>query len=274
MAFFAVDKLKCTGCKTCVAICPVGILEIDEIQKIPMPVEDAEKRCIVCGHCVAVCPHGAYSLAAMPVEECKELPQNWAIGFEKFATWVKARRSFRTFKQEPVAKEKIERLLDVARYAPSGINLQPVRWLVIQDPAKVRELAGGVISWMRQLVDAKAEIAQMLHFNKMVGTWEQGEDRICRSAPHVLIAAGMKEDITAGQSCTIALAHLELAAHAAGLGACWAGYVHMALLQSDALRKQIGLSHRLNPHGAMLFGYPRFKYQRIPLRNKAAVVWR
>jgi hypothetical protein len=210
----------------------------------------------------------------MPTGQLADLPAGWQFDFSAYAVWAKARRSIRTFRDEPVPRERIEQLLDVVRYAPSGINLQPVRWLVIHETGKVRELTAGVIAWMRQLVASGAEIAQTLRLGDMLTAWDEGKDRICRGAPHVLIAAGLKEDMAAGQACVIALTHLELAAHAAGLGACWAGYVHLALLQSETVRKSVGMSHRLNPHGAMLLGNPRFAYHRIPVRQRAVVTWR
>ena len=40
-------------------------------------------------------------------------------------------------------------LLDVARYAPNGANRQIIRWLVINDPAKVHRLAEMTIDWMK-----------------------------------------------------------------------------------------------------------------------------
>jgi len=51
-----VDKKKCTGCGTCVDICPVQAIKIDK--KIAVINDD----CVECGVCVNECPQGAISI--------------------------------------------------------------------------------------------------------------------------------------------------------------------------------------------------------------------
>jgi len=41
------------------------------------------------------------------------------------------RRSIRNYKTKAVEKEKIEKLIDMASYAPSGHNMQPVNWQIM-----------------------------------------------------------------------------------------------------------------------------------------------
>jgi nitroreductase len=138
----------------------------------------------------------------------------------------------------------------------------------------VHRLAELVIEWMRGLISAGAPIAESLRMPNLVKAWDAGEDWICRGAPHVVIAYSLKEDMTAPQACTIALTYLEIAAASSGFGACWAGYLHMAINMSEDVRKLIGLSKRTDAFGAMLVGYPRFEYRRIPLRNDPRILWR
>ncbi|MDD5729143.1 MAG: hypothetical protein PHV59_11325, partial [Victivallales bacterium] len=59
-----------------------------------------------------------------------------------------------------------------------------------------------------------------------------------------------------------------------GLGACWAGYVSMAINQYPPLKEYAGLRKRQSCYGAMMLGYPVYTYRRIPLRNKARINWR
>ena len=46
---------KCTGCETCVNICPVGVYEIKNGKSVPIKVED----CLICRTCESQCPEGA-----------------------------------------------------------------------------------------------------------------------------------------------------------------------------------------------------------------------
>ncbi len=47
---------------------------------------------------------------------------------------IRTRRVLREMTEEPVAREQIETILEAARWAPSGGNLRPNRYIVIQDP--------------------------------------------------------------------------------------------------------------------------------------------
>lgn len=53
---------------------------------------------------------------------------------------IRSRRSVRSFKPQPVPEEALRRMVDAARLAPSGANLQPLRYLVVTDPAKRAEV--------------------------------------------------------------------------------------------------------------------------------------
>jgi nitroreductase len=127
---------------------------------------------------------------------------------------------------------------------------------------------------MRSLVAASSPMAKSFHLENIVSAWDKGNDWVCRGAPHIVIAYALKDDPIAPQACTIALTYLELSAASLGLGACWAGYVSMALNMSEEARRYAGLSSKTSCQGAMMVGYPKVKYSRIPLRNKPRILWR
>ncbi|MFH2137573.1 MAG: nitroreductase family protein [Candidatus Omnitrophota bacterium] len=271
MSLFTINKEKCRSDGACAAVCPRVIITMEN--NTPTPAPKAEELCINCGHCAAVCPHDAFSLNTMPADKCAPLKKDWRLTPGQIEHFFKGRRSIRRYNKDLVEKEKLEKLIDIARYAPSGINLQPVRWLVIQEPKEVQRLAAIVIDWMQSLIQENHPAAEMLHMRGIVKAWESGIDFICRGAPHIIIAYGLAADMTAPASCTIALSHLELAASAFNLGACWAGYFHMAATSWPPMQEALGLNKRMNVFGAMLIGYPQFEYKKIPLRNDAQIKW-
>lgn len=273
MSIFNVDISECISCGACVEICPARMIELDK-EKHPKVIDGREESCINCGHCACVCPKGALSLASMPIDTLKELPAGWRLTPDKIESFFKGRRSIRAYKETPVEKPVIEKMVDVARYAPSGINRQSVYWAIIHDTKKVQELAGLTVDWMRSLVAEKAPLAESLHFEGIVKSWEGGTDGICRGAPHAALVYGLKEDMLAPAACAIAMAHFELASIPFGLGACWAGYLQMALNNFPAARKAAGLSTKTTCHGAMLFGHPKYEYNCIPARNDPRIIWR
>jgi nitroreductase len=148
-----------------------------------------------------------------------------------------------------------------------------VRWLVVQAPENVQRLAGQVAEWMRHLVAEQSPMAAALHLDRVVEAWDKGHDRICRSAPHLIVAHAAKANPVAPAAATIALTYLELAAASMGLGACWAGYVNMAANLWPPLKEALALPEGHVPFGAMLVGRPTYRYQRMPLRNPPEITW-
>jgi nitroreductase len=61
-------------------------------------------------------------------------------------------------------------------------------------------------------------------------------------------------------ACIIALTYLELAVTSFGLGACWAGYFSAAANMGPPMKKALGLPEEHNSFGAMMVGYPKYKY--------------
>jgi nitroreductase/NAD-dependent dihydropyrimidine dehydrogenase PreA subunit len=274
MSLFSVDGAKCKGDGACVAECPVRIIETDQATHWPKPVDGAEKVCINCGHCVAVCPHEALSLATMPATECRPFRPELNLSTDQAEQFMKSRRSVRVYKEKAVDRPVLEKIIDIARYAPSGVNRQNVYWMIVHNTQKVKSLAECTIQWMRGLLQQQSPMAISFRMQHLVDAWDRGEDLICRGAPHAVIAYGLKEDGMALNSCTIALTHFELAVLGFGLGACWAGYVNMALNMSPEAQDIVDIPNRTSSFGAMLVGYPRYKYARIPLRNNPRIIWR
>lgn len=274
MFMIEVDKKTCKGDGKCVEICPIHILKMNEKTRLPEFVPGGAEVCINCGHCFAFCPPGAIKISNMDAAKSMRLDHSKLPTAEQVELFLKGRRSVRTYKDEPVAKETVEKLLDIARYAPSGINRQPVNWVVVMGKDKVHALTALTAKWMEGLLAANSPMAEAFSFDRLVGSWKKGEDSICRGAPCVVIAYGIKDDPMVPQSCTIAAEYLELAAFGLGLGACWAGYIQIAVNMSDEVRKFAGLSARASAGAAMMVGHPKYRYARIPSRNPVKVIWK
>lgn len=56
------------------------------------------------------------------------------MDYESFLEFVKARRTLRDIKPDPIPDDTVDKLIEAARWAPSGFNMQPWEFMVIQDP--------------------------------------------------------------------------------------------------------------------------------------------
>jgi nitroreductase/NAD-dependent dihydropyrimidine dehydrogenase PreA subunit len=273
MSFIRIDTQKCKRDGFCAAVCPGKLIEI-EGDRFPAPIPEAEQFCIRCGHCLAVCPRGALSLEGMEVKECLPIRKERTITPDQGEQFLKARRSIRTFKDKPVPRPLLAKAIDIARYAPSGGNTQPVHWLVIEDGQEVKHLAQMVVDWQRTLLHQGTEASLRIRMERLVRAWDAGVDRILRDAPHLVVAHGPVSLPASESSCLIALTYLELAAFAVGLGTCWAGYFMTAVRSHPPLLRALDLPPGHLPYGAMMIGYPRYRYRRIPLRKEPPIRWK
>ncbi len=274
MAEFKIDKKLCKGDGRCVEVCPMQILKLNEKDKTPEFILGGAEICINCGHCFASCPFNAIKLAGLNSDSTVKLDPANLPNPKQVEMFLKGRRSIRLYQDKPVSKDSIEKLLDIARYAPSGINRQPVNWAVVMGKENIYQLGSLVVKWMENLIAEKSPMAEALRFERLVLSWKKGEDLICRNAPCVVIAYGIKDDPMVPQACTISATYLELAAFGLGFGACWAGYVNIAINTSLEVRKFVGLSSRAYAGGTMMLGYPKYEYSSIPARNPAKIIWK
>jgi nitroreductase len=80
-----------------------------------------------------------------------------ADGLRAFVNLTQSRRSVREFKPDPVPAGAIGQLLEAARWAPSGYNLQPVHYVVVTDPEQKNTLRGACMD-QRQVSEAPAVV--------------------------------------------------------------------------------------------------------------------
>lgn len=271
MSHIVVDQDSCTRCGICAKVCPSGIIDLADEVNLPRVQETKTLRCLNCGHCEAFCPSQALILDLRP-EEKVFLPSGaGTISPEDMEFYLKKRRSVRHFTRDPVPREKILEVLDIARYAASGTNGQPVQWLVVHDPEKVRKIAELTIEWMRSLLNTPHPMSG--YVPALISAWEQGYDVICRGAPHLLFAHIPEGNPIAPVDAIIALTHFDIAAPAFDIGTCWAGFVAAAAMFYEPLQKELDLPAGRKCAYAMMFGNPRYKIYGIPRRKPLEVMW-
>jgi nitroreductase/NAD-dependent dihydropyrimidine dehydrogenase PreA subunit len=267
LKLIAIDEQKCNKDGICADECPMGIIQLQGENGYPEVSPAGEASCINCGHCVAVCPNGALSHRDIAIQDCPPVRKELAIDEQQAVQLLRSRRSIRQYRDKPVEKEKIQRLIEIARYAPTGGNSQLVEWLVVTDRSRIRSLAEKTVAWMRHAIEQDTQDMLPPYFSKMVVAWDAGHDAILRNAPALVVASAPQAAANGMVDLTLALSYLELAAPTLGLGTCWAGLLCRALSFSPSLKEAIGLSVNHPHYYPMMLGYPRVKYQRLPERK-------
>jgi nitroreductase len=143
------------------------------------------------------------------------------------------RRSIRQFKPDPVPRELLEKAVNAARLAPSGANIQPLEYVVVEDDGIKKEIFAG-LKWA-------ASIAP------------EGNPRAGREPAAyivVLVDTELREklfeyDVGAAMENTI------LTAWSEGVGSCW-----LLNIDRDRLRSLLGVPGKYRIDSVLALGYP------------------
>jgi nitroreductase len=144
---------------------------------------------------------------------------------------IRSFRPCRQFQSRPIPPEKLKTVLAAARLAPSQNNLQPWRFVIVQDDERRRLLAQACV-----------------------------KGRTVAEAPVVVVAFSVEEDIpvTVGGyisayplDVAVAIDHLQLAATAEGLGSAWLVDFH-----EDKVRAVLDVPEGIHPLAIIPLGYP------------------
>jgi len=173
---------------------------------------------------------------------------------------IKKRRSVRAYKDIPIQNQDLDKILEAGRWAPSGVNIQPWRFLVVREKRLIKEIGklcyfGAIKS--RHVCEAAAVIVLCGDSRSMGDTWEK--------------------------DCMIAGTNITLMAEALGIGSCWIGAfngkgIHTLCTIPDHLKIialiSIGYAaHPVSPPPRLplkqLVHYETFGSRDIPLLTKA-----
>lgn len=159
------------------------------------------------------------------------------------------RRSIRKYRNEPVSREQLLKLLEAATLAPSGSNLQPWSFAVIQDSGLLQSYSDRAktifLNWMADKPDPQnyKTLLAKADFNIF---YNAGTLVIIYAAPGNPMAYG---------DCAMAAQNLMLAAHAAGLGSCWIGFA-MGLFDSAEFKRELGIPETHKAVAPLILGCP------------------
>ena len=196
------------------------------------------------------------------------------------------RTSVRKWNPAPVEKEKIEKVLEAGRRAPSWGNTQPWRFIVIQDKARIEEIAkagGGQPQATTAPVlivccGSGSDFSRKLHGDALkqlrdAGVMDASDDFLDNVllksdlfAPYLLGEQIMT--IKAGEQIMIAVAYMTLEAVNQGLGTCWVGAI-----SPKNIHKAMNLPDSLFVHTLLALGYPGEDNKPRPRKDASKIIF-
>ncbi len=172
---------------------------------------------------------------------------------------INNRRSCRDFKQKPIPREVLKKIIDAGNQAPftSITRSQPWRFVVVENPGfrqKLIETTHPI--WkksMENIKDAAPEIYETAM--ELYESMNNPKDLVYYSAPAIVFVIGPKRNSIC---CSLACENMMIAATSLGLGSCYVGFGSM-VTGNDEVVKTLGLADDEKIYGPILLGYPKDK---------------
>lgn len=290
MVEVSIDSTKCTQCGRCAQVCFTGVIR--ERADGGFGVEGSPSTCIQCGHCSGVCPSEAIVHLGLDSSLISSLDETARPTYDSLLMFLSMRRSRREFKDELVSRELIGKLIAAGVTAPSGLNIQPVRYTVITGPKAIDDLRIGLsrfyalaVKIMRNPVTSalfrliKPNIYECLLkleplMQKAADVASGGKDMVFYNAPCVLILHGPKGDLIAPRDALFAAQNILLAAETLGLGACVVDLATEPCNRDPRLKDLTGVPIHEEIYATIVLGFPKFRYLRTAPRKSPNVNYR
>jgi nitroreductase len=164
---------------------------------------------------------------------------------------IRARRSVRRYKPDPVSEDLVQKVLEAGRWAPSGANTQPWEFIVVQDVSLRAAMAQLLIEDRERLKGYDPNFPGTgVNYLKDVPVMIV----VCADPRFInFYPLGARREVIFYFSIAAAIENMFLAAWALGLGTAW---LTIRDGSEEALRQLLGIPRGLEVHAVMPIGYP------------------
>lgn len=194
---------------------------------------------------------------------------------------IRKRRSIRKFKDTKLSEKQVRRLIEAARLAPSGSNVQPWRFIIVKDKdlkSKLREASfnqefvesaavvivccGDLVSWKR----TRKQVQGVLRRGD-IKLGDEAEKELMKRNTRAASAEMHKRIPTTILNVAIATEHIVLEAVELGLASCW-----VRLFDEKKIRKLLDLPEHLYVVALLPIGVPDEDPDPRPRLSSSAII--
>lgn len=181
---------------------------------------------------------------------------------------IRARRSVRSYQSKRVSRELVNAVIDAGNEAPSAMNSQPWRFVVVENDGVKKSLLKAALPKAKGLLESIRD-ADPVRYETIMKRLNELPDPVYYSAPVIIFVIGSGR--FAPHSCPLACENMMLAAHSLGLATCWVGFGSM--ITDDAeIKKVLDLRDDETIFGPILLGYAE-GYPERPQKKEPMVKW-
>lgn len=282
-----INHALCKVCKVCVDICPAKLFIPDENGISTRPERLA--ICIGCGQCMAACAQKAVQVHGLSYE--KDFFEFSTSG-DHFQNLIETRRSVRAFKDKPVLRQDLEKIVEAISFSPPSFPLLKIELVVVQDKVLINKALPLMVGLYDKLIAGLKKPIPRYFIRKSMGEdkyrvvtshlmpvlsaklsdMKSGkEDAVFRNAPAAIIFHANKKAENFREDIFIALSFGLLKAQSLGLGTCVVELIPPPINRIPALKEMFGIPAENEAVIAMVLGYPRHQYKRGIKRSLKSV---
>ncbi len=291
----AIDTVTCIGCGACTEVCFARILALREIEgkKRATAQKERANSCMRCGQCMAACPTASIQIEGMEYgRDLVDLPER-EVDAKALDGFFLTRRSVRSFTNEPVRRELLEKIVSAITMAPMSFTPNKVEVTVVPDRATIESALPVMLESYEQLAAMLKRPVPRFFIRRELGpdawiamnhvlpslAWrlpemrDGGLDTLTRGAPALLLFHAPPAGGNVSEDVFIAATYALLAAHATGLGATMIGLVPPMVQRSPKLRDLFKIPTGNKVFASVILGHPRFRFRRAIRRKLAGLTW-
>jgi len=180
---------------------------------------------------------------------------------------ILTRRSIRDYLETPLSEQTIRKIIDAGRYAPTGLNFQPWRFVVVQNKEVCKMLSNYAQPILVKNLEGRND-AGAVNFLKRV---QDINFSLFYNAPVLILVIGTKNNALTDYDCSMCAGNMMLAAHSLGIGSCWIGGAAV-IQQSEELMTELKIPQNYKIIAPLIFGYPKTMPQ-IPEKREPEIFW-
>ena len=177
-----------------------------------------------------------------------------------------ARRSVRAYTDEPVSREALETMIAAAVQAPTGMNLQPWAFGVIQGAEKLRDYSDRTKTYLLNNLDKFPMLDRYRDF------FASPESNLFHDASALIAVFAKPGGATPESDCTMAAQNIMLTATDMGLGSCWIGFFTFLLNQSE-IKEELGIPEEYRIIAPIIIGHPKQKPAPVEKAAPEVIFW-
>jgi nitroreductase len=181
---------------------------------------------------------------------------------------IRNRRSIRSYDAKPVPRDILKTIIEAGNEAPSAMNSQPWRFVVVEGQGAKRKLLSAALPQAKKITEAVKDVDPD-RYAMIKKRYAELPDPVYYSAPAIIFVIGNGR--YAAHSCPLACENMMLAAYALGLGSCWVGFGAMVTDDTE-VRSLLELGNGDSIYGPILIGYPKGETKRPP-KKESKVKW-